>query len=108
MNNHNFEKKNIFPEKEEKIEERMSEALSDSQMDLSENNELYRSGRWQPSEHIRFIKGCLQYGNNWKKVSFGLTHLIIFIYAYLLNLGKRMCENKIVSSNQISRAEIHN
>jgi hypothetical protein len=33
------------------------------------DNEEYRTGRWHPSEHVRFIKGCLQYGNNWKKVS---------------------------------------
>ena len=26
------------------------------------------NGRWNKDEHIRFIKGCLLYGNNWKKV----------------------------------------
>ena len=26
------------------------------------------SGRWEPKEHIMFLGGCLQYGNNWKKV----------------------------------------
>ena len=26
------------------------------------------NGRWNQEEHIRFIKGCLLYGNNWKKV----------------------------------------
>ena len=26
------------------------------------------NGRWNKEEHIRFIKGCLLYGNNWKKV----------------------------------------
>ena len=36
--------------------------------DLTANNEDYRTGRWHPSEHFRFIKGCLQHGNNWKKV----------------------------------------
>ena len=29
----------------------------------------FKSGRWHPQEHERFIKGCLLYGNNWKKVS---------------------------------------
>ncbi len=37
--------------------------------DLSENDKDHKSGRWHPSEHFRFIKGCLQHGNNWKKVS---------------------------------------
>ena len=26
------------------------------------------NGRWTNEEHIRFLKGCLLYGNNWKKV----------------------------------------
>ena len=35
----------------------------------------YKTGRWHPSEHVRFIKGCLQYGNNWKKVNnYYLSH----------------------------------
>jgi hypothetical protein len=33
-----------------------------------ENQEEYQTGRWHPSEHSRFIKGCLLHGNNWKKV----------------------------------------
>ena len=28
----------------------------------------YLNGRWTYEEHIRFLKGCLLYGNNWKKV----------------------------------------
>jgi hypothetical protein len=40
-----------------------------SEAEVSENNDTYKTGRWHPSEHYRFIKGCLMYGNNWKKVS---------------------------------------
>lgn len=43
--------------------------FEDSLSQDNSNNENYRNGRWQPCEHYRFIKGCLQYGNNWKKVS---------------------------------------
>ena len=25
-------------------------------------------GRWTSQEHIKFLKGCIKYGNNWKKV----------------------------------------
>ena len=39
-----------------------------SENDPSEMNEDYKTGRWHPDEHYRFIRGCLQYGNNWKKV----------------------------------------
>ena len=35
-----------------------------------ENEESLQNGRWNSDEHIRFIKGCLLYGNNWKKVIF--------------------------------------
>ena len=28
----------------------------------------YLNGRWSYEEHIRFLKGCLLFGNNWKKV----------------------------------------
>ena len=34
---------------------------------LSEQNDL-QNGRWKQEEHFRFIKGCLLFGNNWKKV----------------------------------------
>jgi hypothetical protein len=33
-----------------------------------DNHERYKNGRWQPAEHLRFIKGCLIHGNNWNKV----------------------------------------
>lgn len=35
----------------------------------NEDTSKYRNGRWLPFEHIRFVKGCLAHGNNWKKVS---------------------------------------
>ena len=34
----------------------------------SEDNITGNNGRWDKNEHIRFLGGCLQYGNNWKKV----------------------------------------
>ena len=41
--------------------------------DLKKNNEeelAYKTGRWTSGEHYRFIKGCLLFGNDWKKVKF--------------------------------------
>ena len=32
------------------------------------NNNNHSDGRWNLEEHIGFIKGCLLYGNNWKKI----------------------------------------
>ena len=28
----------------------------------------YKTGRWNNTEHLRFIQGCLLHGNNWRKV----------------------------------------
>jgi SHAQKYF class myb-like DNA-binding protein len=35
---------------------------------IEKNNGIHSDGRWNTEEHIRFIRGCLLYGNNWKKV----------------------------------------
>ena len=42
-----------------------------SNIKINYNNEMlngFRNGRWMATEHNRFLKGCLLYGNNWKKV----------------------------------------
>ena len=41
---------------------------SNNSINYSEEKEENLNGRWNKEEHIRFIKGCLLYGNNWKKV----------------------------------------
>ena len=41
---------------------------SNNSINYSEEKEENLNGRWNQEEHIRFIKGCLLYGNNWKKV----------------------------------------
>jgi len=33
-------------------------------------NKNYNNGRWNQNEHYKFLKGCLLFGNNWKKVFF--------------------------------------
>ncbi len=35
---------------------------------IIKKNKINSKGRWIKEEHIRFIKGCLLYGNDWKKV----------------------------------------
>ena len=44
-----------------------NENLIDYEVKNEDNCEA-NNGRWGKSEHIRFLGGCLQYGNNWKKV----------------------------------------
>lgn len=31
-----------------------------------------KTGRWEDSEHQKFLEACLKYGNNWRKVQFFL------------------------------------
>ena len=49
---------------------RTSETFDELSDNLSSKEGIgdYRNGRWLPNEHMRFLKGCLLYGNNWKKV----------------------------------------
>ena len=41
---------------------------SNNSLNFGDEKEENLNGRWNQEEHIRFIKGCLLYGNNWKKV----------------------------------------
>jgi SHAQKYF class myb-like DNA-binding protein len=47
------------------LQSKLQEALNFNE-DMRSNGK--RQGRWLHTEHFRFIKGCLLYGNNWKQV----------------------------------------
>ena len=34
----------------------------------NKNLYLLNTGNWEKEEHLRFVKACLNHGNNWKKV----------------------------------------
>lgn len=40
-----------------------------------DDDSFNKNGRWSPQEHFRFLKGCLLFGNNWKKVNVKLFRL---------------------------------
>lgn len=41
----------------------------EAQNSSPENSDTdFNNGRWTYTEHLNFLKGCIQYGNNWKKV----------------------------------------
>ena len=42
--------------------------ISNNSNNSNEVKANHQTGRWLLSEHSRFIKGCLMFGNNWKKV----------------------------------------
>ena len=49
-----------------KNENEKQETKLENQNEIEDNNS--QNGRWDKNEHLRFLSGCLQYGNNWKKV----------------------------------------
>jgi hypothetical protein len=98
QNPSDLDKQKIMTAIKENIIKKSSDELSEenlSNLEMSES-EHYRTGRWQPTEHVRFIKGCLQYGNNWKKVIIFIENLKFFLpknkknYASLIHFIPRL------------------
>ena len=93
--------------------------------DENDNNNII-NGRWSQKEHLLFIKGCLLYGNNWKKVqAYIQTRSCSQIrshsqkYFYKLNkkyqnnnnIGKLLTQeeiNKLINKNKLSNKEMEN
>jgi len=48
-----------------------------------EDGASYKNGRWEKNEHHKFLKGCLLYGNNWKKVIFYYKNYKIYLTSSL-------------------------
>lgn len=73
--------------KKQKPDDSSDDMMSGNEMsNEDENNDQYRTGRWHHSEHLRFIKGCLLHGNNWKKVKNfkQIIYLPYLFYFYFL------------------------
>ena len=78
--------------------------------DENDNNNII-NGRWSQKEHLLFLKGCLLYGNNWKKVqSYIQTRSCSQIRShsqkYFNKLNKKYQNNnlgKILSQEEINR-----
>ena len=54
-----------------KLKKEQSNEESSADEDNSKENDDdgdYKNGRWEKLEHMKFLKGCLLHGNNWKKV----------------------------------------
>ena len=67
---------------------------SNNSINFSDEKEENLNGRWNQDEHIRFIKGCLLYGNNWKKVkkyvkSRSSAQIRSHAQKYLIKLNKK-------------------
>ena len=74
LDNKDISKKENNTEKTQEInqeltnqEETLKEKPSESE-NKNEENSNGNSGRWDNTEHLRFLQGCLLFKNNWKKV----------------------------------------
>ena len=72
---------------------------------IEKNNIIHSDGRWNPEEHIRFIKGCLLYGNNWKKVESHVktrtsTQIRSHAQKFLIKLKKKYKINDTCFNNE--------
>ena len=97
-----------------------STALSGSQISQLKNDLNHCEGRWTHEEHIRFLKGCLLYSNNWKKVesyvqSRTSTQIRSHAQKYLIKLNKKykICDDinldsKDESDNSMNNMNIYN
>jgi SHAQKYF class myb-like DNA-binding protein len=69
------------------------------------NNNTHSDGRWNSDEHKRFIKGCLLYGNNWKKVEGYVqtrtsTQIRSHAQKFLIKLKKKYKINELNYNNE--------
>lgn len=86
-----------------------NENLIDYEVKNEDNCEA-NNGRWGKSEHIRFLGGCLQYGNNWKKVETYVrtrtsTQIRSHAQKYLKKLEKKYFSKGSLQNQNISPNE---
>jgi SHAQKYF class myb-like DNA-binding protein len=84
----------------------------------NDDNYTGNNGRWGKNEHIRFLGGCLQFGNNWKKVETYVrtrtsTQIRSHAQKYLKKLEKKyyskgLSPNQNASPNESFMEEISN
>ena len=72
---------------------------------IEKNNIIHSDGRWNPEEHVRFIKGCLLFGNNWKKVEGYVqtrtsTQIRSHAQKFLIKLKKKYKINELNYNNE--------
>lgn len=79
----------------------------DAQNTSQDNSSIdFNNGRWTYSEHLNFLKGCIQYGNNWKKVedcvqSRKSSQIRSHAQKYLIKLKKQFTKDDPIFLDQI-------
>lgn len=64
------ENNNLLGKKLKKEQSDKENSADDDNSKENDENGEYKNGRWEKLEHLKFLKGCLIHGNNWKKVKF--------------------------------------
>jgi len=62
------ENETFLGKKQKKENSNEDNSVDDDNSKIFDENGDYRTGRWEKVEHLKFLKGCLLHGNNWKKV----------------------------------------
>ena len=75
-----------------------------------EKNNSGNNGRWEHKEHLRFLGGCLQFGNNWKKVETYVktrtsTQIRSHAQKYLNKLQKKYFNNGSFSFSNLNNSK---
>ena len=84
--------------------------LINNQNKNEEKKSTGNNGRWEHSEHIRFLGGCLQFGNNWKKVETYVktrtsTQIRSHAQKYLNKLQKKYFNNNSFSFSNLNNSK---
>ena len=58
----------LLSQREQEIKNENTAENENNNKNENEDKITGQKGRWDKNEHLRFFGGCLQYGNNWKKV----------------------------------------
>lgn len=93
-----------------KVENNVNSTQNEDGLDFDNKNEeniAGNNGRWRNNEHMRFLQGCLQYGNNWKKVETFVrtrtsTQIRSHAQKYLKKLEKKYYPNGCVQNQNTS------
>jgi len=80
------------------FEESCSNSGKKMRRERKNKDENYKTGRWLPEEHQRFIEAILKYGNEWKKVqkhvgSRSSTQARSHAQKFFVKIGKTQIEN---------------
>ena len=97
----------LLSQREQEIKNENTAENENKNKNENEDEITGQNGRWDKNEHLRFLGGCLQYGNNWKKVETFVktrnsTQIRSHAQKYLKKLEKKYFTNSNNTTNNIN------